>query len=80
MRSCMDDWAILAFLETGRCFKAPVFAGDTLYFVATIIDVRASASKKDRGVVRVKMSLHKQDDSVVQEGEDVLSVQSGEQS
>ena len=80
MRSRMDDWAILAFLETGRRFKAPVFAGDTLYFVATIIDVRASASKKDRGVVRVKMSLHKQDGSVVQEGEDVLSVQGGEQS
>jgi 3-hydroxybutyryl-CoA dehydratase len=74
MRSRIDDWDILAFLETGRKFKAPVFAGDTLHYVATVLDVKPSSSKTDRGVVRVAMSLRKQDGTVVQEGEDVLSV------
>lgn len=74
MRSRIDDWEILAFMETGRKFKAPVFAGDTLHYVATVLEVRPSSSKKDRGIVRVAISLRKQDDTVVQEGEDVLSV------
>jgi 3-hydroxybutyryl-CoA dehydratase len=74
MRSRIDDWDILAFLETSRKFKGPVFAGDTLHYVATVKEVRASASRTDRGVVRVAMSLRKQDDSVVQEGEDVFLV------
>jgi acyl dehydratase len=77
MRSAIDDWEILAFLETGRKFKGPVFAGDTLHYVAAVTDVRPSTSKKDRGIVRVAMALHKQDGSVVQEGEDVFSVAIG---
>jgi 3-hydroxybutyryl-CoA dehydratase len=77
MRSAIDDWEILAFLETGRKFKRPVFAGDTLHYVAAVTDVRPSTSKKDRGIVRVTMALHKQDGSVVQEGEDVFSVAIG---
>ena len=78
MRSAIDDWEILAFLETGRRFKGPVFIGDTLHYEATVLEVRPSASKKDRGIVRVAMSLRKQDGSVVQEGEDVFSVATGE--
>ena len=77
MRSTVDDWDILAFLETGRTFKGPVFIGDTLHYEATVVEVRPSASKKDRGIVRVAMALRKQDGSVVQEGEDVFSVGSG---
>lgn len=77
MRSRIDDWEILAFLETSRRFKGPVFAGDTLHYVAKVIEVRPSASKKDRGIVRVAMALHKQDGSIVQEGEDVFSVGTG---
>jgi 3-hydroxybutyryl-CoA dehydratase len=77
MRSTVDDWEILAFLETARKFKAPVFIGDTLHYEAKVLEVRPSASKKDRGIVRVAMSLRKQDGSVVQEGEDVFSVATG---
>jgi 3-hydroxybutyryl-CoA dehydratase len=77
MRSRIDDWAILAFLETSRKFKGPVFAGDTLHYVAKVTEVRPSTSKKDRGIVRVAMALHKQDGSIVQEGEDVFSVATG---
>ncbi|CAN7773884.1 MaoC/PaaZ C-terminal domain-containing protein [Variovorax sp. LjRoot84] len=79
MRSRIDDWEILAFLETSRRFKGPVFAGDTLHYVATVREVRPSASKRDRGVVRVAMVLHNQDGAVVQEGEDVFSVATGVQ-
>lgn len=77
MRSRIDDWDILAFLETARSFKGPVFAGDTLHYVATVAEVRPSASKKDRGIVRVAMALHKQDGTIVQEGDDVFSVATG---
>jgi len=77
MRSTIDDWEILAFLETGRKFTGPVFIGDTLHYEATIVEVRPSASKRDRGIVRVAMSLRKQDGGVVQEGEDVFSVATG---
>ena len=77
MRSTIDDWEILAFLETGRKFKGPVFIGDTLHYEATVVEVRPSASKRDRGIVRVSMSLRKQDGGVVQEGEDVFSVATG---
>jgi acyl dehydratase len=33
---------------------APVFVGDTVYAESAVLDVRASASKPDRGVVRVE--------------------------
>ena len=33
---------------------APVFVGDTVHAESTVLDVRASASKPDRGVVRVE--------------------------
>ena len=77
MRSRIDDWEILAFVETGRKFRAPVFAGDTLHYEATVTEVRPSATRKDRGIVKVAMSLRKQDGSMVQEGEDVFSVSTG---
>jgi 3-hydroxybutyryl-CoA dehydratase len=74
MRCEVDQWAMLAFLETRRKFVAPVFAGDTLHYVGTVLETRRSASRDDRGIVRVGISLRKQDDSVVQEGEDVFAI------
>lgn len=79
MRSRIDDWEILAFVETSRRFKGPVFAGDTLHYVATVTETRPSTTKPDRGIVRVAMSLRNQDGSIVQEGEDVFSVATGSQ-
>ena len=44
---------------------APTFHGDTLYGETTVLDKRESASKDDRGVVRVETVGYKQDGTVV---------------
>ncbi|WP_376960510.1 MaoC/PaaZ C-terminal domain-containing protein [Azospirillum sp. A26] len=74
LRSAIDDWAILAFLETRRRFVGPVFAGDTIQYEAEVLEVRPSASKPDRGIVRVGITVRNQKGDTVQEGEDVFSI------
>lgn len=74
LRSSIDDWAILAFLETRRRFVGPVFAGDTIRYEAEVLEVRPSASKPDRGIVRVGITVRNQRGDTVQEGEDVFSI------
>jgi acyl dehydratase len=74
LRSAIDDWAILAFLETRRRFVAPVFAGDTLHYVAVIEELRKSKSNPLRGIAKVTLRLINQSGEVVQEGEDVFAV------
>lgn len=74
LRSAIDDWAIMAFLQTQRSFRKPIFAGDTVRYEAAIVETRASESKVDRGVVRVSIHLKNQEGTVVQEGEDVFLV------
>jgi acyl dehydratase len=44
---------------------APTFHGDTLYAETTVLDKRESASKDDRGVVRVETIGYNQDGTVV---------------
>jgi acyl dehydratase len=46
---------------------APVFHGDTLFAESEVLDVRASESKPDRGVVRVHTRAYKQDGTLVAE-------------
>ena len=46
---------------------APVFHGDTLYAESEVLDVRASESKPDRGVVRVHTRVFKEDGTLVAE-------------
>jgi acyl dehydratase len=46
---------------------APVFHGDTLYVESEVLEVRPSASKPDRGVVRVHTRAYKQDGTLVAE-------------
>jgi len=46
---------------------APVFHGDTLFCESEVLDVRPSASKPDRGVVRVHTRVYKQDGALVAE-------------
>lgn len=74
LRSSIDDWAIQAFLETQRRFVAPIFAGDTVHYEASVRETRPSRSKPGYGVVRVAMTLKNQRGETVQEGEDVLLV------
>jgi acyl dehydratase len=44
---------------------APVFHGDTLFVESEVLEVRPSASKPDRGIVRVKTDAYKQDGTLV---------------
>ena len=46
---------------------APVFHGDTLFAESEVLDVKASQSKPDRGVVRVHTRVYKQDGTLVAE-------------
>jgi acyl dehydratase len=44
---------------------APVFHGDTLFVESEVLDVRASESKPDRGVVKVRTDVYNQDGVLV---------------
>jgi acyl dehydratase len=44
---------------------APMFHGDTLYAVTTVLEVRPSASKPDRGIVTVETRGYNQDGAEV---------------
>jgi acyl dehydratase len=46
---------------------APVFHGDTLFVESEVLEVRPSASKPDRGVVRVHTRAYNQDGTLVAE-------------
>ena len=46
---------------------APVFHGDTLFAESEVLDVRASESKPDRGIVKVHTRVYKQDGTLVAE-------------
>src|ERR687896_185148 len=46
---------------------APVFHGDTLYAESEVLGVKASQSKRDRGVVKVHTRVYKQDGTLVAE-------------
>jgi acyl dehydratase len=46
---------------------APVFHGDTLFAESEVLDVKASESKPDRGVVKVHTRVYKQDGTLVAE-------------
>lgn len=47
----------------------PVFHGDTIYVETDVLDKRASASKPDRGLIRLKHIGKKQDGTIVCEVE-----------
>jgi acyl dehydratase len=44
---------------------APVFHGDTLFVESEVLEVTPSRSKPDRGVVRVRTDVYKQDGTLV---------------
>jgi acyl dehydratase len=75
LSSRLDQLVLLAFLEETRRFRAPVFPGDTIRCVYTVSDVIPSASKPDRGVIKLDVRLDNQRGEPVQVGEDVLLVQ-----
>ena len=72
LRSEMDDWYVLGWLEVQRRFEGPIFPGDTIHTEATVTSKRPSRSKPGRGIVVLEIKLVKQDGSVVQRGEDTV--------
>jgi acyl dehydratase len=72
LRSEMDDWYVLGWLEVQRRFEGPVFAGDTIHAEAVVKSKRRSRSKPDRGIVVLTVKLVNQTGAVVQSGEDTV--------
>ena len=70
----MDALKIIAYLSESRDFKAPTYPGETVVTTWTITENRPSASKPDRGILRMDVACTKTDGTVVQSGEDVLLV------
>ncbi|WP_298214467.1 MaoC/PaaZ C-terminal domain-containing protein [Acidocella sp.] len=54
-----------AFLGMELNIKAPTFAGDTIHVECEVIESRRSASRPNRGLVRTRNNVVKQDGSVV---------------
>lgn len=55
--------ANLAYHEINH--SSPVFVGDTIYAKTTVLNIRPSESKSDRGVVRVETRAYNQNDQEV---------------
>ena len=56
-----------AFLHMEFDVKGPVFAGDTIHVECEVVDARRSKNRPNRGLVRTKNIVRKQDGSVVLE-------------
>jgi acyl dehydratase len=74
LRSQIDRWQILAFLECRREFLAPIFPSDTVHCSYRVSGRKESRSKPDRGVVTVEVMLVNHRGETVQRGENVLLV------
>lgn len=71
-----DEWALGIYLEATRRFVAPVYAGDAIRTVSTVTGSRPSRSDPDRGIVTTSVRVLNQRDEIVQEGTDVVLVDS----
>jgi acyl dehydratase len=56
-----------AFLNMELDIKGPVFAGDTIHVECEVIEARRSRSRPNRGLVRTRNRIIKQDGTLVQE-------------
>ena len=74
LRSELDAWQIIAYLDCQRRFLAPVYAGDTIHAVYVVDEVRPSRSRPGTGVVTLDVETLNQDGEVVQKGIDVLLI------
>lgn len=54
-----------AFLDCDLKVHAPTFVGDTVHAVCEVIEARRSRSKPERGVVRTRNDVYKQDGTLV---------------
>ena len=74
LRSELDTWQIVAYLDCQRRFLAPVYAGDTIHAVYAITETRRSRSRPGTGVVTCEVETLNQAGEVVQQGVDVLLI------
>ena len=74
LRSELDNWRIIAYLDCQRRFLAPVYAGDTIHATYLVTEVRPSRSRPETGVVRCDVKALNQAGEVVQQGVDVLLI------
>jgi acyl dehydratase len=58
--------ALVGFLEQSSKFLKPVYAGDTLYSMLEITELKANRST---GVVTMRSTIHNQESELVLEGE-----------
>jgi acyl dehydratase len=73
------DGTLMGLLELRDWrFLAPVFIGDTVRVETEVVDLRPT-SKPDRGVMTQRISVLKQDDTLVQQGELVALLKRREQ-
>jgi acyl dehydratase len=72
LRSRLDDFAMLGFLETHRAFRAPTFPGDTITAHYEVTEVRPSRSRPGTGVVTLAVRVTNQRGETVQEGTDII--------
>jgi acyl dehydratase len=56
-----------AFLHMELDIKGPVFANDTIHVECEVIESRRSKSRPNRGLVRTRNRIYKQDGTLVQE-------------
>jgi acyl dehydratase len=56
----------LAFLHMELDIKGPVFANDTIHVRCEVIESRRSQSRPNRGLVRTRNQIYKQDGTLVQ--------------
>jgi 3-hydroxybutyryl-CoA dehydratase len=75
LRSEIDDMAMIAFLETTRRFKSPVFPGDTVTAHFEVTGLKPSSSRPDMGVVTIAVTVTNQRGETVQLGQDVIAVE-----
>lgn len=57
----------LAFLNMELDIKSPVFANDTIHVECEVIESRRSKSRPNRGLVRTRNQIFKQDGTMVQQ-------------
>jgi acyl dehydratase len=74
LRSELDNWRIIAYLDCQRRFLAPVYPGDTIHATYHVGEVRLSRSRPGTGVVVCDVKTLNQDGDVVQAGADVLLI------
>lgn len=75
LRSSIDDFALVGWLETSRRFVTPAYPGDTITVSYEVVETRASRSRPTMGIVVLSVEVVKQTGEVVQTGQDSLMVE-----